>query len=97
MTQTNTPTISNRAPLAAPIPVRTARPAAEESAPAPGRLLTERDVAKHLGVTLSTLAKWHRAGKGPTRIQLARNVTRYTMEDVKIYLEKVRTAPPVTR
>ncbi|MGE4480836.1 helix-turn-helix transcriptional regulator [Acidocella sp.] len=97
MTQTTTHAIANRAPLAAPLPARTARAAAEESAPAPGRLLTERDVAKHLGVTLPTLAKWHRAGKGPTRIQLARNVTRYIMEDVKVYLEKLRTAPPVTR
>ncbi len=75
----------------------TARPIksySEDGAPSAGRLLTQRDVAKQLGISIQTLAKWYRAGKGPIRIQLARNVTRYNSDDVAAYVEQLRMSAP---
>jgi predicted DNA-binding transcriptional regulator AlpA len=97
MVQTTTPTISNRGSSPNPSTARVAKPVTEEAAPLTGRLLTARDVARHLGVSLPTLIKWHSAGKGPARIELARNVNRYTMEEVKAFVDKMRAEAPTSK
>ncbi len=84
--------LANRAPSQPLPPARTAKPAAEESAPATDRLLTQRDVARLLGVTIQTLAKWRRTGKGPACVPLARNVARYNADDIKSYIEELRAS-----
>ncbi len=74
-----------------PLPsTRATKQATKERTPPPDRLLTELEVAGHLGISLQTLAKWRREGMGPTGIRLSRNVTRYNMADVDAYVEKFR-------
>jgi predicted DNA-binding transcriptional regulator AlpA len=79
-----------------PPPVHRVKSSSEKDAPVADRLLTPREVARKLGIGMQTLAKWHRAGKGPIYIELARNVTRYNAEDVKTFIEGLRSAGPAS-
>ena len=92
MNMTTKPQIAGKTMTPPPPSVRRVKPSPEEDAPAANRLLTQREVAKQLGITVQTLAKWHRAGKGPICIQLARNLTRYNAEDVRAFVEGLRSA-----
>ncbi len=50
------------------------------------RLVTERDAAELLGVSVRTLQKWRLQGNGPRFVKLGRAV-RYDRRDLEEYIE----------
>lgn len=50
------------------------------------RLLTIREVAAQLQVSLSTLRGWRKQGKGPPVVQLGPSTFRYTEEEVQKFI-----------
>lgn len=58
------------------------------------RLLTPREAAAKLQVSLSTLRGWRRQGKGPTVVKLSRRTYRYSEECLKEFIEAVRKTEP---
>lgn len=61
-----------------------------------GRLLTAREVADLLGVTMETVLRWTRAGELPA-IRLpgtARGRLRYRLEDIDAWIDQHATAAP---
>jgi predicted DNA-binding transcriptional regulator AlpA len=60
-------------------------------------LLTDVQLAAHLGIGRSTLQKMRLSGSGPVYIKIGRKVTRYRMSDVQVWLaarERKSTADP---
>ncbi len=58
-------------------------------------LLTERDLAKVLGLRPSTLETWRLLGKGPTFIRLSgRRHVRYPAEEVRTWIRAQVGAAP---
>ncbi|WP_158887911.1 helix-turn-helix domain-containing protein [Amycolatopsis anabasis] len=53
----------------------------------PVRLLSPRELADYLGITLNTLYVWNTRGQGPRRYRVGRHV-RYRLADVDAWLEK---------
>jgi len=54
------------------------------------RLLSPREVAKILGTSRSTLARWRREGKGPKYLKLGEGMfaaVRYRGSDVRAFIE----------
>lgn len=58
------------------------------------KLLTPREAAAKLQVSLSTLRSWRRLGKGPTVVRLSRRTYRYSEECLKEFIEAVRKTEP---
>ena len=50
-------------------------------------LLTEREVAHQLSVSVETVRYWRKRGRGPRSLKLERTV-RYRPEDLDAYLER---------
>ncbi len=55
-------------------------------APTPVTILTTRQAAQYLGLSMSTLNKWRCYGTGPKYLKLGRAV-RYQQEELDRYLE----------
>ena len=53
------------------------------------RLVTERDAAELLGVSVRTLQKWRLQGNGPGFVKLGHAV-RYDVKDLEAYIELAR-------
>jgi excisionase family DNA binding protein len=53
------------------------------------RLVTERDAAELLGVSVRTLQKWRLQGNGPQFVKLGHAV-RYDVKDLEAYIERAR-------
>jgi predicted DNA-binding transcriptional regulator AlpA len=54
------------------------------------RLLSERQVADYLGVSVSALRRWRKAGKAPPSIRLGfagRSLLRFRTTDVELWLQ----------
>src|ERR1700686_3642557 len=58
--------------------------------------LTQKDLAKALGVTERTIARWHHFREGPPRVEFGRKVF-YRLESVKVWLEvaSIRRREPI--
>ena len=57
------------------------------------RLMTRRQVARLLGVDISTLSRWEKDGCGPPCIRLEGQTIRYDLADALAYLaERKKTA-----
>jgi excisionase family DNA binding protein len=50
-----------------------------------GRLLTAREVAERLGVSVETILRWHRRGDLPG-VRLSSNVLRFDVDDVDAFI-----------
>jgi predicted DNA-binding transcriptional regulator AlpA len=60
----------------------------------PAALLSEREVARMLGVSLSTLRRWRlNLNYGPPTVRIGR-YPRYRREDVERWIEEQREHPP---
>jgi hypothetical protein len=51
------------------------------------RLLSRREAAEYLSVSVSTLERWHLEGTGPTLIKLNRRRTAYRPADLRSFVE----------
>jgi predicted site-specific integrase-resolvase len=51
----------------------------------------QRTAAEMLGVSVSTLRRWHREGRGPRVVRLSR-LTRYRPEDLRRFLRSAERA-----
>jgi len=51
------------------------------------KLLTDRDLARHLQVSLATVRKWRLERRGPRWIKIGRCV-RYRPEDIRAFIER---------
>jgi predicted site-specific integrase-resolvase len=49
------------------------------------RPLSERDAADYIGISIHTLRKWRKAGKGPTHFAVSR-VIRYAVSDLQAFV-----------
>jgi excisionase family DNA binding protein len=58
------------------------------------KLLTPKEAAAKLRVSMATLRGWRKEGKGPTVVRLSRRTFRYSEEHIKEYIEAVRKAEP---
>lgn len=58
------------------------------------RLLTPKEAAAKLQVSVATLRTWRRLGKGPTVVRLSRKTYRYSEECLKEFIEAVRKTEP---
>lgn len=56
------------------------------------KLLTSKEVAEMLSVSLMTLKRWRLAGEGPAFIYMSRNSVRYKLEDIEKFVEERRNA-----
>jgi hypothetical protein len=52
-----------------------------------GKLMTEKDAARIVGVTVHALRAWRWRKKGPTYLKLG-SCVRYRLSDVQAYLER---------
>lgn len=57
------------------------------------RIISEREVAKLIGVSTMTLDRWAQRGLGPDRIKLSERKIGYRQSDVKAWMENL---PSVT-
>lgn len=55
--------------------------------------LNESDLADRMQVTVKTVQKWRREGKGPAYLKLASGSVRYRLEDVLAYEESCLVLP----
>ena len=55
------------------------------------RPLSERDAAHHIGISIHTLRKWRKAGKGPTHFSVSR-VIRYSVSDLQSWIAAHKSA-----
>lgn len=53
----------------------------------PEVLLTPREAAAWLKVSVATLRGWRKLGKGPTVVRLSRRTYRYTEDCIRQYIE----------
>lgn len=58
------------------------------------KLLTPKEAAKWLGVSMATLRGWRREGKGPTAVRLTQRTIRYSEDSLKEFIAAVRKAEP---
>ena len=56
------------------------------------QLVSRADVAKLLGVDISTLDRWARKGEGPQPLKLGGQTVRYDLADVAVYLSERKGA-----
>jgi predicted DNA-binding transcriptional regulator AlpA len=52
-------------------------------------LITIEELSEYLKISVKTLKKWKKEGKGPRAIQLSRNITRYDMNEVDKWLGSI--------
>jgi predicted DNA-binding transcriptional regulator AlpA len=57
-----------------------------------GEVLTERQVAAYLNMSVGVLHKWRRLDKGPTFVKIGR-VIRYKWKDVEAWLDSCSGLP----
>jgi excisionase family DNA binding protein len=50
-------------------------------------LLTDKELAKYLKVSLPTIHRWRAAGEGPTPRKLGKKLVRYRVEDADAWLD----------
>lgn len=55
--------------------------------PLPRRLLTEKETADLLGVSVKTLPVWRHKGKGPDYVKIESSI-RYKLADINAYIKK---------
>jgi excisionase family DNA binding protein len=60
----------------------------------PGRLLTTREVADRVGLSVGTVLRRHRRGEIPG-FRLASNVLRFDEDEIDAWLQARRTGEPV--
>lgn len=60
-------------------------------------LITEAELADHLGLSRSTLQKWRRKKVGPAFIRIAQNCVRYRREDVLAWIDSQQNQPTSAR
>ena len=58
------------------------------------KLLTPREAAAKLQVSVATLRWWRRLGKGPTVVRLSRRTYRYSEDSLREFIETVKKAEP---
>ena len=56
------------------------------------RLLTRAEVARALGVDVSSLSRWEKRGAGPRNIRLGDQIVRYDAADVAAFIESRKSA-----
>ena len=61
------------------------------------KLLTKRQTAEQLNVSLSTLRNWDKVGKGPKMLKLGPRTHRYAQEEVAKYLAELETVSQRTQ
>jgi excisionase family DNA binding protein len=54
------------------------------------RLLTARQVAERLGLSVETILRWHRSGKLPGGRRLGSNVLRFDRQELEAWLDGTR-------
>jgi excisionase family DNA binding protein len=54
------------------------------------RLLSEKEVARYLNVSLRTLQRWRAEGTGPPHLMMAGRYPRYRKADVDAWLQQER-------
>jgi excisionase family DNA binding protein len=54
------------------------------------RLLTARQVADHLSLSVETVLRWHRSGKLPGGRRLGSNILRFDSGEIEAWLETTR-------
>ncbi len=50
-------------------------------------LISRTELARQLGITRDTLARWAKLGHGPTPVKLSRGSIRYRPSEVREFLE----------
>jgi excisionase family DNA binding protein len=60
-------------------------------------LLTARQVADPLGLSVETVLRWHRSGKLPGGRRLGSNVLRFDGDELEQWLDGTRELEPVTQ
>lgn len=50
-------------------------------------LLTDKELAKYLRVSLPTIHRWRASGEGPTPRKLGKKLVRYRLEDANAWIE----------
>lgn len=60
----------------------------DSAAQDPGRLMTQKEVAKYLRISQAALERWRSYGGGPPYIKIGRMV-RYRFSDVRDYVESL--------
>lgn len=58
------------------------------------KLLTPREAAAKLQVSVATLRGWRRMGKGPAVVRLSRRTYRYSEDGLREFIEAVRKTQP---
>lgn len=58
------------------------------------KLLTPKEAAQWLGVSLATLRGWRRVGKGPAAVRLTQRTIRYSEDSLKEFVAAVRKTEP---
>jgi predicted DNA-binding transcriptional regulator AlpA len=63
----------------------------------PHQLISRREAAEQLGVSVQTLANWSAQGKGPRVVRLGRTVVRYDPIDIAAFIDDAKSgrAPSV--
>lgn len=51
------------------------------------QLLTEKEAAQTLGLSVRTLQGWRRVGGGPRFLSLSRRAVRYRIEDIETWMD----------
>ena len=59
------------------------------------RLLTARQVAELLAVSVETVLRWHRSGRLPGGRRLGSNVLRFDRHEIETWLNGTRTTWPL--
>jgi len=57
-------------------------------------LLSPKELARRLGISLRTLRRWRSMGLLPEPIKLSSRIIRWNWEDVKLWLEKCQERKP---
>lgn len=60
-------------------------------------LLTAKQLAKLLGVTVRTVWRWEEEGRCPRGVRLTRNTVRWHAGQVQEFIDRQRTAEPVAQ
>ena len=61
------------------------------------KLLTPKEAAAQLRVSMSTLRHWRKHGKGPPVVQVGPSSYRYSVETVERYITSRTSAAPTTQ
>ncbi len=57
-------------------------------------LVSRTELARQLGITRDTLARWAKVGHGPTPVKLSPGCIRYRAKEIRAFLDS-RTGEPV--